>query len=589
MQGIVNFQQWCNAGINDQELVQELKHMQLCLERGEDIITDSFYKDLEFGTGGLRGIMGAGTNRMNIYTVARASRGYADYLKETQVLKEIQTGESIRGTGQLSLAIAYDSRHNSQKFAITAANVFAAAGIRVWLFQELAATPLLSYAIRFLRCNGGVVITASHNPAEYNGYKIYGGNGEQITGEVAGEILAHIKRTPVFGDASYVTIYQKHTLDRDIVRYVEPGLIEDYYDAVMREAFGGDVDYTMGIVYTPLNGTGLKPVCEVLKRSGFLNVFVVEEQKKPDEYFISCPTPNPEKKAALELAIRDAGKLNADLVLATDPDCDRVGAAIRSHSGYRILNGHEMGILLLDYICMRRQKEGNMPDRPIAMKSIVTTGMAERIGAYYGVEIRNTLTGFKYIGEQIGVLEKAGETERFIFGLEESYGYLSGTYVRDKDGVNAALLIAEMAGYYKKQGKTLEEVLSQLYDRYGTYINSQITHQFPGKSGGEQMQKLMETVREAAVVFPEFEGKRMVRLDDYLYSETTFSDGRTAVISLPCSNVLKMSWEDGTCLIIRPSGTEPKLKIYIETIGGDLEEAKGKERRLAESVSRGLL
>lgn len=584
MQALMGFQQWCSAGISDDELLLELRQMRLCLDRGEDTITDSFYKDLEFGTGGLRGIMGAGTNRMNIYTVARASQGYVDYLVGERKLasESNKNGEK----GEISLVIAYDSRHNSCKFARIAAEIFAASGIRTWLFPELAATPLLSYAIRFLKCSGGVVITASHNPAEYNGYKIYGSDGEQITEEVAGKIFSKIKEVDIFCGVNKADFNQ--ALDDGRICYVEPQVTEAYYGAVLGEAFGGDVDYTMGIVYTPLNGTGLKPVCEVLRRSGFVNISIVEEQKEPDECFTTCPSPNPEKKEALELAIRDAQRLNYDLVLATDPDCDRVGAVVRGKNGYRVLNGHETGALLLDYICRRRQEDGSMPERPIAIKSIVTTGMAEKIGASYGVEIRNILTGFKYIGEQIGELERAGEPERFIFGLEESYGYLSGTYVRDKDGVNASLLIAEMAGYYKKRGKSLEDVLSELYDRYGVYINSQLTHQFPGKSGSEQMQRVMETWRGSAAAFPEFDGEKMVKLDDYRDSRTTFADGSTAVISLPRSNVLTMTWEDGTCLIIRPSGTEPKLKVYVETVGKSVKAAEGKMRRMVGLIHKKL-
>lgn len=483
------WKQWERAILEDPDLSRELNEMKDDREHGEERIHDCFYKDLEFGTGGLRGIMGAGTNRMNIYTVARASQGYAQYLKDSP-------------RQEISLAIAYDSRLKSKEFARTAAEVFAASGIRVYMFPKLVPTPMLSYGVRYLKCDGGVVVTASHNPAEYNGYKVYGPDGGQITGAVAKGILAKISGIHMFSGVEKMDF--DTAMKAGYISYIDDTLMEAYYEAVSAEAFGGELDRDIKIVYTPLNGAGLKPVCQVLKRNGFTNISIVEEQREPDGNFPTCPYPNPEKAEALELAIRDAGYLDSDLVLATDPDCDRVGIAVRSlggnseaiavqsaeghgeagritgqsasrSSGYRLLTGNETGVLLLDYVARRRRENGVMPEKPVAAKTIVTTDLAVKVAQAYGVEMRDVLTGFKYIGEQIGILEAKGDEGRFILGMEESYGYLTGSYVRDKDGVNASLLICEMAAYYKMRGLTLEQVLEDIYRQYGYYLNTQLT------------------------------------------------------------------------------------------------------------------
>lgn len=532
-------------------------------------ITECFYKDLEFGTGGLRGIIGAGTNRMNVYTVARASGGYARYLEGL-----------YSGREGIEVVIAYDSRRKSTEFAKAAAEVFAAAGIRVHLFRELMPTPVLSYAVPYLGCSGGVVITASHNPAEYNGYKVYGRDGGQITGEAAESIFAEIQKLDIFDDVKRLPF--EEAVEQGKISFVPDSLLDAFIKDVSHEAFGGEIDRNIKIVYSPLNGTGLKPVCRVLEEYGFSDVHVVEEQKDPDGKFPTCPVPNPEKKEALTLALRDAERLDADLVLSTDPDCDRVGIAVKSAKGYCLLSGNETGILLLDYICRRRRETGKMPDDPLAFKTIVTTDLAAEIAEGYDVEMRNVLTGFKYIGEQIGLLESAGEKGRFILGIEESYGYLTGTYVRDKDGVDASLMICEMAGYHKAKGHSLLEVLDGIYEKYGYYLNTQHTYSFPGKDGIEKMRELMESYRGNMRTFPACCGLNMIQADDYKTSKRWLPDGRILPIDLPPSNVVKFIWEDGTSIAVRPSGTEPKLKVYIQAVGKSREKAEEKERVLKE-------
>lgn len=592
------WKQWERAILEDPDLSRELNEMKDDREHGEERIHDCFYKDLEFGTGGLRGIMGAGTNRMNIYTVARASQGYAEYLKDSP-------------RQEISLAIAYDSRLKSKEFARTAAEVFVASGIRVYMFPELVPTPMLSYGVRYLKCDGGVVITASHNPAEYNGYKVYGPDGGQITGAVAKGILAKISGIHMFSGVEKMDF--DTAMKAGYISYIDDTLMEAYYEAVSAEAFGGKLDRDIKIVYTPLNGAGLKPVCQVLKRNGFTDISVVEEQRDPDGNFPTCPYPNPEKAEALELAIRDAGYLDSDLVLATDPDCDRVGIAVRSlggnsevtavqsaeghgeagaitgqsasgSSGYRLLTGNETGVLLLDYVARRRRENGVMPEKPVAAKTIVTTDLAVKVAQAYGVEMRDVLTGFKYIGEQIGILEAKGDEGRFILGMEESYGYLTGSYVRDKDGVNASLLICEMAAYYKMRGLTLEQVLEDIYRQYGYYLNTQLTFTFAGEEGSQKMEGIMEEIRRGAALFPALADNKMVRVEDYQASQVFLPEGLHAPLKLPRSNVLKMMWEDGSSLTVRPSGTEPKLKIYISATGENQETARRKEHKIREKI-----
>ena len=574
----IRWTEWENRQLGDPDLTREMQEIMSDLEHREERICDCCYKDLEFGTGGLREIMGVGTNRMNIWTVSRASRGYAAYLKES--LKECH---KPGGTGGIKLVIAYDSRLKSREFARIAAEVFAASGFQVYIFPELAPTPMLSYAVRYLGCDGGVVITASHNPAQYNGYKVYGPDGGQITGAAAKEISAKIRQVDLFSDehrAGFDAAVQEGKIS-----YIDSTLVEAYYQAVSEEAFGGEVDRSIGIVYSPLNGTGLKPVCAVLERNGFTNVSVVEEQREPDGHFPTCPAPNPEKAEAMTLAIRDAKRLGRGLVLATDPDCDRVGIAVKTSEGdYRLLSGNETGVLLLDYVARRHSEAGTMPARPVSVKTIVTSDLAGKVAQSYGIEMRDVLTGFKYIGEQIGLLEADGGEGRFIMGLEESYGYLSGTYVRDKDGVNAALLICEMAGYYSRMGMTLEQVLETIYQKYGYYLNTQYTCTFSGGDGTQRMEILMDRIRGEMISFPGFDGNRMVRADDYWLSCSYLPEEEKIPLELPKSNVLKMVWEDGSSLTVRPSGTEPKLKVYMTAIAESGEGALRKEEKMKRDI-----
>ena len=407
---------WKECTLEDEEIQEELSAM----ADKEEEISDSFYRELEFGTGGLRGVLGAGTNRMNVYTVAKATQGYADYLKKRQEMP--------------SVAIAYDSRIKSDRFAQTAAEVFAANGIRVYLYRELMPTPSLSYAVRCLGCSGGIVITASHNPAKYNGYKVYGADGGQITSEAASQILEEISKLDIFSDIKKLSF--EEGIKREIITYIEDSVIDAYIQQVSAQALCKDeIDKSVSIVYTPLNGAGLKCVLRVLKENGFTNISVVKEQEYPDGNFPTCPYPNPEIREAMELGIQYAKAQNSDLLLATDPDCDRVGIAVRKDGGYQLLNGNQVGILLLNYICKRRLELRKMPENPIIVKTIVTTDITKKIAKHYGVKVIEVLTGFKYIGEQIGLLEEKGEESRYIFGFEESYGYLSGGFVRDKDAV----------------------------------------------------------------------------------------------------------------------------------------------------------
>ena len=585
------WKQWDSVRLEDPDLVREMEAIKHDRERRDERLRECFYKDLDFGTGGLRGIMGLGTNRMNVYTVARASQGYADYLKCSRAAgpgagRPAEAESSRDSRPGLSLAIAYDSRLKSEEFARAAAEVFAAAGIRVYLFPELVPTPVLSYAVRYLGCSGGVVITASHNPAQYNGYKVYGADGGQITGAVAKGIYGKIAKIDIFTGVRRLEF--SRALETGKAVWIGEELMEAYYRDVSKEAFGGEFDRGIDIVYTPLNGTGLKPVCGILRRNGFKNINVVEEQREPDGNFPTCPYPNPEKEEAMSLALRDAKCRGSQLVLATDPDCDRVGIAVRTAEGadgWRLLSGNETGVLLLEYVSERRRELGRMPEHPVAFKTIVTTDLACKVAEAHGVEMRDVLTGFKYIGEQIGLLEAEGEKERFILGLEESYGYLAGTCVRDKDGVISSLLICEMAAYYREKGMTLEQVLHRIYEKHGYYLNTQHTFMFPGESGSREMERIMKEMRETAVTFPPFDGHEMVKADDYLASLSYRPGAEGTPLELPGSNVLKMAWDDGTSLTVRPSGTEPKLKLYVSAIGKHMEDARVKERKLMELIT----
>ena len=553
-------------------LPQDLQEELASIGGDPEGISDRFYRDLAFGTGGLRGVIGAGTNRMNIYTVGKASQGYAQYLLKKK--KE-----------NLSVAIAYDSRIKSEEFARRAAEVFAANGIRAYIYPELMPTPALSFAIRCLGCDGGVVITASHNPAKYNGYKVYGPDGCQITTEAAREIQSCINALDLFADVKAAEFDGAVADGR--ISYIGGEVVDAYIAAVSGERLCGDgeLDKHVSIIYTPLNGAGLKCVLRTLGENGFSNIHVVPEQEKPDGNFPTCPYPNPEIREAMELGIQYAKKNGSDLLLATDPDCDRVGIAVRDGEEYVLLSANEVGLLLFEYICERRIALGRMPERPLLMKTIVTMDHVKAIADHYQVQVIDVLTGFKFIGEQIGLLEQRGELERYIFGFEESYGYLSGTFVRDKDGVNASLLICEMYAYYKAQGRGLLEVLNDLYDRYGYCLNTLYNFQFEGAAGFEKMQGIMDDFRQNSPA--EAAGLRVVSVEDYQAQEKHFADGRREPIQgLPKSNVLKFWLEGGCSFVVRPSGTKPKLKIYLSVSGDGRERVRALENRLAEELRK---
>ncbi|MBQ7454916.1 MAG: phospho-sugar mutase [Clostridia bacterium] len=528
--------------------------------RGMDdaAVEDAFYRDLAFGTGGLRGVIGAGTNRMNEYVVAKASQGLADYLNDT--------------AEHPSVVIGYDSRIKSDVFAKVAAGVFAAGGVQVHIWPELLPVPTVSYAVRALGCSAGVMITASHNPSQYNGYKVYGPDGCQITTQAAADILARIDALDVFADVKRVSFEAGLASGR--IEYIDGSVLTAFLEEVKGQSvlFGDAISRDVAIVYTPLNGTGLVPVTRALEESGFTNITVVEEQRKPDGRFPTCPYPNPEIREAMAMGLEYCEKTGADLLLATDPDCDRCGIAVKDGGGYRLLTGNEVGLLLLDFVCSQRQKHGKMPRRPVFVKTIVTMDLAEKIAARYGVETVNVLTGFKYIGEVIGRLEKEGRREDYICGFEESYGYLTGPYVRDKDGVNAAFMICEMFAYYKIRGVSLLEKLDELYREYGFCLNTLHAYEFSGSSGMVKMQSLMAAFRAGLDTIG---GERVTRVEDYL----------PGLNGLPASDVLKF-FTARASVVVRPSGTEPKLKLYVSVTAENRAEAEAAEQRIAADMER---
>ena len=544
---------WLEKATADQDLIPELRNM------NEDEIVQAFYADLAFGTAGLRGVIGAGTNRMNVYTVAKATQGLANY-----ILKHAPEGER-------RVAVSRDSRLKSELFARVAAGVFAANGIEVWIYPELMPVPCLSFATRELRCAAGVMITASHNPAKYNGYKAYGPDGCQMTTDASAEVLAESEKLDIFSDIKQADFDDAVRDGR--IQYVPEDCYTKFIEHVKAQSvvYGEKIDKNVQIVYSPLNGAGLKPVLRTLSETGFTNVFVVPEQEKPDGNFPTCPYPNPEIRQALKLGLDYAKQRNADLMLATDPDCDRVGAAVKEGDDYTLISGNEMGVLLIDYLCAQRTKHGTMPKDPILVKTIVTTDMAAKVAAHYGVRTINVLTGFKFIGEQILLLERKGEENRYIFGYEESYGYLSGSYVRDKDAVDAAFLICEMFAYYKTRGISLTQKLAELYETYGYCLNVTYAYEFDGSSGMEKMKTILARFRKPNA---EFGGKRIESVQDYLQG----------VDGLPKSDVLKFLLADDCSIVVRPSGTEPKLKAYITVSAEDRETAAAIEKRIAESV-----
>ena len=545
---------WCEKAVKDPDLISELK----AIENDSDAISDAFYKDLEFGTGGLRGVIGAGTNRMNVYTVGKASQGLAAYVN------------SVTDNGKI--AIAYDSRIKSDLFAKTAACVFAANGIKVYIYKELMPTPMLSFAVRRLKCDAGVVVTASHNPAKYNGYKAYGPDGCQLGLEAADYVLSIMNKVDIFDgvkDTDFETAVEKGQIE-----YIGDDVINDYLSCVEACRVAPEADVaSLKVIYTPLHGSGNKPVRKILDRIGVKNVTVVPEQEKPNGNFPTAPYPNPEIRQAFECALKLADSVKPDLLLATDPDCDRVGIAVPYNGEYKLLSGNDVGALLLDFTLARRTENGTLPNKPVAVKTIVTTELCRKIADNYGCELRDVLTGFKFIGEQITDLEKKGEENRFVFGFEESYGYLGGSYVRDKDAVIGSMLICEMVAYYKAEGKSLIDVLDMLYKKYGYYLCSQKSFTCEGESGMNRIKGIMESIRAEAP--SDINGHKAVRFDDY---ETSVSrnmcDGSERKITLPRSNVLAFYMEDGSSLIVRPSGTEPKIKLYLGSVGDTMEIAK---------------
>lgn len=527
------YNRWLQHTADNEAVHQEL----LAMQADQKLLEDAFYCDLAFGTAGLRGIMGAGTNRMNSYIVARASQGVANYLKQNH--------------RQPAVVIGYDSRINSRSFAEITAEVFAGNGIKVYLWPELMPVPTVSFATRHLKAAAGIMITASHNPAQYNGYKVYGADGCQITTEAASSILAEINKLDIFADVQQEAFVA--ALSRKQISYIDEAVYNAFLAEVKQQSvlFGEQEKQDVAIVYTPLNGTGLKPVTQILEDTGYTNIKIVPEQRMPDGHFPTCPYPNPELPEAMRLGIEYARENNAELLLATDPDCDRVGVAVRDEQGeYRILTGNQIGVLLLDYICSQRSKHNKLPKAAVMIKTVVTTAMAEQVAASYGVRTINVLTGFKYIGEQIGLLEQQGLESNYIFGFEESCGYLSGAYVRDKDGVNAAFLICEMYSYYATQGVSLLQKLDELSKKYGYSINLSRSYEFKGSTGLETMQRIMNSLRGGV---QELAGKRVLSALDYA----------KGIDGLPAENMLQFVLEDNCSVIMRPSGTEPKLKTYI--------------------------
>lgn len=565
------YQSWRKNAVDDPDLQSELS----AIENDAEAIQDRFYRDLAFGTGGLRGVIGAGTNRMNIYTVRKATQGLANYVKEA--------------FSEPSVAISYDSRIKSTDFAKAAAEVLAANGVKVHIYTELKPTPMLSFAVRALHCSAGIMVTASHNPAKYNGYKAYGSDGCQMTIDAADAVLAKINALDIFNDVKHMPFDE--ALAAGMISYIGDDVIEDYFRNVLAQGINTDLCAKSGlkIVYTPLNGTGNKPVRTILNRIGIQEVTVVKEQENPDGNFTTCPYPNPEIREALQLGLQYCDQVKPDLLLATDPDADRVGIAVPDgKGGYALFSGNEVGAMLLEYICEQRIQKGTMPKHPVAVKTIVTTDIVEAICKTYGVELIEVLTGFKFIGEQIGFLEAKGEEDRYIFGFEESYGYLAGSYVRDKDAVVASMLICEMAAYYRTKGISMMQARENLYQKYGVYVHAQHSFTFEGESGMIRMQNIMEHLRTNR---PEqIDNLKVIQFADYEKQVSIdLTTGTETAITLPKSNVLSFTLEQGAKVIIRPSGTEPKIKAYYTTTAATEAEAAAKKDELDAAFSAIML
>ncbi len=551
-----DYKRWMEAELEDFDLKKELQD----IEGDEEAIKDRFAVALAFGTAGLRGTLGAGTNRMNIWVVRQATQGVADWVK-TQ-------------GGTQTVAISYDSRLKGWDFAKDAAGVLAANGINVRIYDALMPVPALSFATRYYNCNAGIMVTASHNPAKYNGYKAYGPDGCQMTDDAAAVVYDSIQKTDVLTGAKYMSFAEG--VEKGLIKFVGNDCKEALYEAIESRQVRPGLCKTAGLklVYSPLNGTGLVPVTRVLKDMGITDVTIVPEQEYPNGYFTTCSYPNPEIFEALEKGLELAKEVGADLMLATDPDADRVGIAMKCPDGsYELVSGNEMGVLLLDYICAGRIEKGTMPENPVAVMSIVSTPLADMVAENYGVEMRHTLTGFKWIGDQIAQLEADGEVDRFLFGFEESYGYLAGPYVRDKDAIVGSMLICEMAAYYRSIGSSIKERLEEIYAKYGRYLNKVDSFEFPGLSGMDKMAGIMEDLRKNPP--KDIAGKAVVKAVDYAKPEET---------GLPKANVLIYTLDDGASVVVRPSGTEPKIKGYYTTKGANLAEAQAEKDELAEAL-----
>lgn len=556
------YNEWLEKAVLDPDLIEELK----AVANDEEQIADRFYKDLEFGTAGLRGVIGAGSNRMNVYTVCRATQGLADFLN-----KHFENP---------SCAIGYDSRIKSDYFSKEAAKTLAANGVKVYIYEELEPTPCLSYAIRKYHTSGGIILTASHNPAKYNGYKCYDSNGYQMTDEEAAETYEYIKKVDYF--TGIKTMDFDEAVEKGLIEYIGEDTIEAFLDEVEKQCVHPKICEKAGlkVIYTPLNGTGNKPVRKILDRIGAKEVYIVKEQEMPDGNFPTCPYPNPEIKQAFEVALKMADEIKPDILLATDPDCDRVGIAVPDKDGnYVLMSGNEVGAMLLNYLLSQRKANGTLPENAVAVKSFVSTDLAEVIAKKYNCTFKNLLTGFKYIGELITQLEADGRADDFIMGFEESYGYLAGTHARDKDAVVGSMLICEMAAYYKTQGKSLLEVMDDIYSEFGYYCNTVSSFEFEGEAGMKKMAEIMDNLRENPP--EELAGMKVVYMADYRSSIAVYAEtGKTEKIDLPKSNVLSFKTNGGNGVIIRPSGTEPKIKAYITAIA----DSKEKSQSLADEL-----
>lgn len=560
------YNDWLSKATEDKDLIAELEN----IKDDETEIYERFYTSLKFGTAGLRGIIGAGTNRMNIYVVRQATQGLANYI--------------LSKYGKGSVAISHDSRIKADLFMIEAARVLAANGIKVYITSELQPTPVLSYLVRYFKCQAGIMVTASHNPAAYNGYKAYGEDGCQMTDDAANAVYDEITKLNYFNDVKIADF--DNAVKSNMIEYVDDSVYDSYIEKVMEQQVNPGIcaDADLKVVYTPLNGTGNKLVRKVLDKIGVKSVSIVKEQELPDGNFTTCPYPNPEIKEALQKGLELCEKEQPDLLLATDPDADRVGIAVKDYDGsYRLITGNENGVMLTNYILSCKKENGVLPENPVVVKTIVTTKLINQLCDKYGCELKNVLTGFKYIGEVILNLEKKNEENRYLFGFEESYGYLSGTYVRDKDAVVASMLVCEMAAYYKKQGRSLAEVIDGLYEEFGYYLNQTYSYEFSGAAGMQKMADMMSDVRKNLP--DEIAGYKVEKVCDYLLKkEKDLATGEETAIDLPQSNVIALNLSDNNAVIIRPSGTEPKIKLYITAVGKDKENAESVCKKLVVSA-----